>query len=96
MRQPRADLAPLNVIESLERYRDEGIPTGDFLRAVLENNLRDSMGRADAYNLLALPDIVAWVYNRMPSAAWGSPEKYKAWIERKYKEREERRKHETR
>ena len=96
MRQLRADLAPLNVIESLERYRDEGVPTGDFLRAVLENNLCDSIGRADNYNLLALPDIVAWVYNRMPSSVWNSPEKYKAWIERKYKEREGRRNNETR
>ena len=94
MRQPNADLAPVQIIESLERYRDNGVPSGDFLQAVLENNLCNSMGRADADNLLALPDIVAWVYNRMPASAWGSPEKYRKWIERKTKEREEQRNNE--
>lgn len=67
-------LCPPHLIERLIDYRDNGTPTGDFLRAVLENNLWQAIGRADDENLPRLPDIVAWVYENMPHKAWGSRE----------------------
>ena len=50
------------------------------LRAVICNNLKDACGLADDDNLQNLPAFVAYFYNIAPSACWGSPEKYQAWI----------------
>jgi hypothetical protein len=37
--------------------------------------------RADTSNLYNLPAYVIYLYNEMPAACWGSPEKVKAWLE---------------
>ena len=71
---------PPEVKESLLRYWHQRIPTGDFLRAVLENNLREAFGRADDTNRRHLGEIVNWCYWELPSPAWGSPEKVRAWL----------------
>lgn len=52
---------------------------GDFLRAVLSNNLMEAVGRADADNLRALPVIASYVYNELPGNCHGSPEIVEAW-----------------
>lgn len=54
-------------------------PLGSFLQAVLENRLDAAIFRADSQNLLLLPAIVMWLSNEAPAAAWGDPEKVKAW-----------------
>lgn len=69
------------IIESLRRYADNRIPTGDFLRAVLENNLKEAFGRADDANIVNLFHIIAYTYNNLPSVCWGSKEKVRKWIE---------------
>ncbi len=74
-------LIPASTMVSLERWIRNGVPTGDFLRAVLENNLMEACGRADVWNREALCDIVAWVYWEAPMQCWGSPEKVEAWRE---------------
>ena len=79
--------APNNLGESFERYIEHGIPTGGFLRAVLENDLREAFGRADIYNRSCMFEIVAWLWNEAPSTCWGSPEKVSAWLAMKAKER---------
>ena len=66
--------------DSLIQYVLRGRPVGDFLQAVLENNLTEAFGRADDTNRRCLFEICAWLYNEMPSNAWGSPAKYSAWI----------------
>lgn len=65
--------------ESIDRYVKHGIPTGSFLNAVLENNLKEAVGRADHHAILNLKDIVIYLYNDVPSTCWGSPEKVKNW-----------------
>ena len=71
---------PENVRESLERYRDHHIPTGGFLEAVLSNDLREAISRADDTNIRHIPGIVRWIYWKMPSPAWGSPEAFTGWV----------------
>jgi hypothetical protein len=66
--------------EALERYVKQRIPTGDFLRAVLSNDLFDAMGRADLDNRRDLYEICQYVYNDMPSTCWGSPAIVDAWL----------------
>ena len=79
-----------DIIDSLERYIQHGIPTGGFLEAVISNNLQDACRRADEQNRYRLFDIVAWLYNEAPIECWGSPEAYIAWIELHRRRLEER------
>lgn len=69
--------------EALDRYVNDRIPTGDFLRAVLENNLMEALGRADLGNRITIFEICQYIYNELPSPCHGSPEKVQAWLERK-------------
>jgi hypothetical protein len=48
--------------------------------AVLSNDLANAIGKADEFNFPALRSIVRWVYWKCPYIAWGTPEKYAAWI----------------
>ena len=75
----RSDLCPPDVAASIRRYVEEGCPVGDFLTAVLENNLKESFARADAENVEALGHIVAFVWWKVPLSAWGSKERVAAW-----------------
>jgi predicted nucleotidyltransferase len=77
-----------DIKETLDRYASQGIPTGDFLAAVLSNNLMEAMGRADSFNQATLPEICSYIYNELPSPCHGSPEKVNAWLELKRQERE--------
>jgi hypothetical protein len=76
-----------STLDALSRYVKEGIPTGDFLRAVLENKLKESFAYADNDNLSSLREIVSYIYNKLPLACQGSPEKVTAWIAKKKAER---------
>ena len=66
--------------DSIDRYARERCPTGDFLRAVLENDLMEAVGRADEGNLLCLHEICSYVYNHIPADCHGSREIVKVWL----------------
>jgi hypothetical protein len=76
------DYSVLPLRDALIAYRDEGRPVGDFLRALLSNDLLEAVGRADHLNTWLLPIYVGYLYNEFPSPAWGSREKVDAWLER--------------
>ena len=61
-----------DMLEAIFRYAFYGVPVGDFLQAVIKNNLREACGRADYKNLHALPEIVKVFYNYCPAGCWGS------------------------
>lgn len=71
---------PTGVVESLRLYVEEHVPPGDFLYAVLTNDLRESFGRADENNQAAMFEIVAYCWNKIPVQCWGSPERVKEWL----------------
>ena len=71
-----------DIMESLRRYIDQHIPTGGFLEAVLSNDLKEAVGRADEDNMRVLPELVGFLYNEAPGTCWGSPERVRAWINR--------------
>ena len=71
-----------DIIETLERYATHRIPTGGFLHAVLENDLKAACERADNINRGRLFEIVSYCYNNLPAVSWGSPEKVQKWLER--------------
>ena len=66
--------------ESLREYVNTGRLSGDFLRAVLTNNLYDAVGRADANNRPLIPVYVRWLYNRAPGVCFGSIDEVRAWV----------------
>ena len=65
---------------AIQRYIEQRIGPGDFLMAVLCNDLREACARADDENITLLPVYVAFFYNEAPGACWGSPEKVRAWL----------------
>ena len=69
--------------KGLKNYAENYIPTGSFLRAVLENDLRESFARAEMINSENMHQIVMYCYNHIPSACWGSPEKVKNWLKKR-------------
>ena len=71
---------PELTMTSLELYRDEHLPTGGFLQAVLSNDLAEAVNMADKDNSKALTLIVKWAYNHLPGSSWGSPSEYQDWI----------------
>lgn len=69
-----------STLNAIIRYVDNRIPTGDFLYAVLTNNLKDSFALADDENCRDLKEIVQYCYWEIPSECWGSPEKVRVWL----------------
>jgi len=64
----------------MQRYIEKGIAPGDFLTAVICNDLTESFARADDINRGIMFDIVCFMYNEAPSLCWGSREIMDAWI----------------
>lgn len=58
----------------------EGVPTGSFLQAVLENDLREAVMRADADSYASLREIVSFVHNCMPTKCCGSYDTVSEWL----------------
>ena len=63
----------------LEIYLTTGRIPGNFLQALLSNNLIDAFARADPTNLDLLQQWCWWMHGEFPSTAWGSRDKMLAW-----------------
>ena len=74
------------MLAALNRYIENGIRPGGFLNAVLCNDLKEAIGRADYINMPLIPSYVNWLYNEAPSACWGSSQKVDSWIAAKQTE----------
>lgn len=73
-------LIPEHCRGGLRRYIERGTDVGDFLYAVLANDLRGAVRRADDTNMGHLADYVKFLYCYAPSQCWGSPAKVAAWM----------------
>lgn len=78
---------PLTGDEGVDRFHhglnmfvNHRIRPGNFLCAVLRNDLRDAIGRADEWTLSRLRDIVSYCHMNLPMMCWGSREKFEAWL----------------
>jgi hypothetical protein len=74
---------PERMLGGITRYIEDGIPPGDFLAAVICNDLAQAVSRADDENIANIPAYVGYFYNKAPSGCWGSYEKMGAWIKLK-------------
>lgn len=74
------DLLPSGLRGGAQRYIEHGILPGEFLTAVLCNDLREAFAYADDANREQLYEIVRFFWNEAPSACWGSTEKMDKWL----------------
>jgi hypothetical protein len=73
---------PLRMMGAIECYVNQGIQPGNFLTAVICNDLQEAVGRADEENMENLPAYVHYFYNEAPGQCWGSREKMVAWVKK--------------
>lgn len=82
---------PESLRGGMRRYVEQGILPGDFLCAVLENDLIEAFKRADAINTMRMPEICRWMYREMPMrgpdyGVWGSREIVETYARAKQRE----------
>jgi hypothetical protein len=82
MRQPNYEMLPEHMREGMQLWVERGIDPGDFLMAVLQNDLMGALGKADSTNIDRLKDYGMFLYNEVPSDCFGSLENVSAWMER--------------
>ena len=74
-------LIPHHMRDAIRRYIEHGIRPGGFLEAVLANDLIGAFSRADMVNKNHIGDFAAFIYNDIPSPAWGSYAAVARWVE---------------
>lgn len=70
---------PEHIRDGLILYIRTGMRMGDFCTALVQNDLRGAVMRADPENRLRLREIMLWLHNCTPSQCHGSHEKYTTW-----------------
>lgn len=75
-----SNYVPEHLREGLALYMMGGILPGDFLTAVLENDLTRAMAFGDDSSLAGLHSLVCFLMNECPTAAWGSVDTVRAWV----------------
>lgn len=78
---------PEHSLNGLIRYRDDGVPTGGFLNAVLEGDFKQAELRADLLNREHLRCIFDWVRDNIDPGIHGSRDAIGKHIAMKFKER---------
>lgn len=64
---------------AIARWVVWGIRPGDFLLALLSNDLMEAIGRADDFNRVAIPEWAKLLYNWCPSGCFGDQDTVLAW-----------------
>ena len=71
---------PERMHEGILNYVNHGILPGDFLKAIITNDLKEAVNRADDENLDLLVAYVSLFYNHTPFPCYGSKHKMDAWV----------------
>ena len=74
------DALPEHMRSGARLYIEDGIPPGDFMLAILTNDLKGAFGRADEINRSLIETWIRWTYNDIPGGAQGSVELVQAWM----------------
>lgn len=76
-------LIPEYMVGAVRRYIEHGIEPGDFLSALICNDLSSTFAYADHNNVRLIHNYVRFFYNYAPSECWGSHEKFNNWVKNK-------------
>lgn len=79
---------PASLRDGLRDYITDGVPTGSFLEACINNDLAEACGRADETNRRLLFEIMCWLHNAAPMGAWHYDGAMTRWVEIHQQERE--------
>lgn len=71
---------PQRMMYGIKHYVLHGQKPGDFLQAVISNDLKMAVSYADDENLRNISAYVRFFYNEMPSNCWGNPKIMADWI----------------
>lgn len=71
---------PPHLQGGMQRYIEEKIAPGHFLRFALQNDLVRSINYADEASLASLTALAAFMYNELPTVVWGSEEAVRRWL----------------
>jgi len=64
----------------LIRYYENGINPGSFLTSLLNNDLKETFGRADDTNKYCIRNYLLWLYSHAPTKSWGHADAVDNWI----------------
>ena len=76
----RFNYALLPNLDSLKAYVEKRQPVGQFLTAVLENDLAGAVAHADSNNVWLIPIYHCWIYNEAPCLCHGSKDRVTKWL----------------
>ena len=77
----RFDYEALPLKDSIDEYVKTGRMVGDFLEAILTNDLMGACDRADHLNIEVIPVYMAYLYNECPSGCYGNQSLHDRWRE---------------
>jgi hypothetical protein len=70
---------PIRMYSGIIRWIQDGVKPGQFLTAIIENDLRLAVNLADDENIFRLVAYVKFFYNAAPTGCWGSKELVELW-----------------
>jgi hypothetical protein len=73
-------MLPPHMHDSIMNYVLHRLEPGDFMYAVLTNNLKEAVVHADHINKDSLVGWVEFCMWYLPSICWGSPQRVNAWL----------------
>ncbi len=71
---------PERMARAIIKYIWQGQPVGDFLQAVIANDLMDAACRADDVNIHLLKQYCKFFFNVAPGGCFGSRDIYTEWM----------------
>ena len=80
---------PDRMMPGITRYINDRILPGQFLQAIICNDLKAACSRADDENQRNLIAYVGYFHNEAPSQCWGSKKKMMAWVNDTPKEKQQ-------
>ena len=83
IRSKAEEMVPEYMVEGLMAYVMDGVPPGEFLLSVLNNDFAWAVTKADGENSKRLRDWAILIHNFTPGGCHGSDEDVKEWVEMK-------------
>jgi hypothetical protein len=80
--EPMMIRIPAYMRPGLLRYIEHGIEPGDFLTAILSNDLFGAFAAVERDGHRRVRDYLQFLYNDAPAGCWGSAERFEAWIKK--------------